>query len=380
MLLQPSTMISYFCLIITILQFNLFDGFTYRLIRSTQRHRSRRTREHYNNNNDNDNINNNNNNNNNYYWNIRTRLNSLQKDTPFFKITSTAASATATATSLAASSSSLVEKWCITHINILYDRSLSMKCPFFRRRSTDLLEGLDMIMRFLIIQRHKSLPLITRVGATPFTKNKHLSIQEVAETIRVDWKSSSSLSTTATTVTTTTTTTESNENTTIKIIPLQRTSRTNNHKMNHKGYYITGRLNTTIYRDDCIFDGPDPDMPVRGLKKYLNAASQLFDTKASTAELISLTFCGNSDNNKYDNRNQQNNSNNNKVVARWKLQGVLHLPWHPKLPVLTGSTIYHLDNDNLIHRHEEFWDISVAQAFVITLWPEVGSLIWKEEQ
>lgn len=35
-------------------------------------------------------------------------------------------------------------------------------------------------------------------------------------------------------------------------------------KTNGKGYYITGVLNSTIYRDDCMFDGPDPDMPVRG--------------------------------------------------------------------------------------------------------------------
>ena len=62
----------------------------------------------------------------------------------------------------------------------------------------------------------------------------------------------------------------------------------------HKGYYITGKLNTTIYRDDCWFDGPDPDMPVRGVRKYLNAASQLFDVSASTAELLSLEIGDNS--------------------------------------------------------------------------------------
>jgi hypothetical protein len=25
-----------------------------------------------------------------------------------------------------------------------------------------------------------------------------------------------------------------------------------------KGYYVTGRLSPSIYRDDCVFDGPDP--------------------------------------------------------------------------------------------------------------------------
>jgi hypothetical protein len=31
---------------------------------------------------------------------------------------------------------------------------------------------------------------------------------------------------------------------------------------NGKGYYVTGRLSKPIYRDDCLFDGPDPDMCV----------------------------------------------------------------------------------------------------------------------
>lgn len=138
----------------------------------------------------------------------------------------------------------------------------------------------------------------------------------------------------------------------------------------HKGYYITGRLNTTIYRDDCWFDGPDPDMPVRGVRKYLNAASQLFDTSTSTAELLSLEIGEPSP------QSRQPKSKST-IVARWKLKGVLHLPWHPSLPVWTGRTTYHLDDEHMIYRHEEEWDISVAQAFTQTLWPEVGNVLWK---
>jgi len=141
----------------------------------------------------------------------------------------------------------------------------------------------------------------------------------------------------------------------------------------HKGYYITGKLNTTIYRDDCWFDGPDPDMPVRGVRKYLNAASQLFDTATSSAELLSLEIgdrsCGNS-----KSRGLKPKST---IVARWKLKGVLHLPWHPSLPVWTGQTIYYLDDEHMVYRHEEHWDISVVQAFTQTLWPEVGNVLWK---
>jgi hypothetical protein len=289
-----------------------------------------------------------------------------------------------------------IEYWCTTHINVLYDKSLSMKCPFFRRRSTDILDSLYMIMRFVII-RHKSLPLIERhppgcrasTYATANTnmnmKHKNLYIHDLVKTIRMDWKSES--------ITSASTSTSKKQQ-----------------QQLHKGYYITGRLNTTIYRDDCWFDGPDPDMPVRGVRKYLNAASQLFDTKTSTAELLSLEIgdtnnACNNDNDSGDKYQIQNENENTTtatktiltaikqkittaktektkatIIARWRLQGVLHLPWHPSLPIWTGKTIYHLDEEHMIYRHEEYWDISVIQAFTQTLMPEVGNMIWKEEE
>mmetsp|Transcript_18135 Transcript_18135/g.39541 ORF Transcript_18135/g.39541 Transcript_18135/m.39541 type:complete len:345 (-) Transcript_18135:82-1116(-) len=227
-----------------------------------------------------------------------------------------------------------IEVWCTTHMNVLYDKSLSLKCPFFRRRTTDFLDGLDMVMRFLII-RHKSLPLIgpppgCRSTIATSTKHKNLELEQLVETIRHDWKPDKQ----------------------------------------HKGYYITGRLNTKIYRDDCWFDGPDPDMPVRGVRKYLNAASQLFDTSESTAELLSIEI-GKSECKSCETKTKST------IVAHWKLQGVLHLPWHPSLPTWTGRTIYHLDEEHMIYRHEEHWDISVLQAFTQTLWPEVGNVLWK---
>lgn len=223
-----------------------------------------------------------------------------------------------------------VEAWCVTHMDVWYSRSLSIKCPFLKRRTADLLDGLDMMMRFLVI-RHKSLDLI---GPPPgcrsmrLTKHLHTTLEERMDMLRHDWRPET-----------------------------------------NKGYYITGRLNTTIYRDDCLFDGPDPDMPVRGLRKYINAASHLFDHATSTAELLSLTVV--------DAVPDLNHSNKTIIVARWKLQGVLHLPWHPKLPTWTGQTTYHFDEQGLIYHHEEEWDISVAQAFLETLLPELASKIWK---
>jgi hypothetical protein len=232
-----------------------------------------------------------------------------------------------------------LEKWCITHMDVWYSQSLSIKCPFFRRRMADLLDGVDMMMRFVVI-RHKSLDLIgppPGCRSTKMSKRKHrnLSMEDRLETIRHDWRTDTD-----------------------------------------KGYYITGRLNTTMYRDDCLFDGPDPDMPVRGLRKYLNAASHLFDHATSTAELLSLETKRIAGSNGDD---DDDDDSTILVVARWKLQGVLHLPWHPELPIWTGSTTYHFDEDGLIQLHEESWDISVLQAFTQTLWPEAAELIWDDD-
>ncbi|KAG7357374.1 DUF2358 domain containing protein [Nitzschia inconspicua] len=244
--------------------------------------------------------------------------------------------------SLLSSALNPMEAWCITHMDVLYSKSLSIKCPFIRRRTADFLDGMDMVMRFLII-RHKSLPLIgpppgcrSLSDSTGRHKRTHLPLADLVETIRQDWKTH-----------------------------------------NHKGYYITGRLNTTIYRDDCFFDGPDPDMPVRGLRKYLNAASQLFDTATSTAELISLEL-GQVRSETGETKTLLPKDTHATIVARWQLQGVLHLPWHPALPKWRGTTVYHLDETHLVYRHEEFWDISVLQAFTQTLWPQVGNRIWNK--
>jgi hypothetical protein len=154
------------------------------------------------------------------------------------------------------------------------------------------------------------------------------------------------------------------------------TSTTNN---NNKGYYITGRLTHAIYRDDCYFDGPDPDMPVRGLRKYLNAASQLFDHKRSFAELLDLEIIRRENDSitaaaaTTTAPSSSSSASDYVVVAHWRLNGVLKLPWRPTLPELTGRTYYYPDTDGLIYRHVEQWDQSVLQAFAGTFWPPIQS-------
>jgi Uncharacterized conserved protein (DUF2358) len=227
--------------------------------------------------------------------------------------------ATVDDTAFLATSASALEMWCVSQLDELYSRSLSIKCPFFRRRAADALDSLEMIVRFLII-RHKSLDLLPPLScrATKAEKTKNLSLTQVKDIIQMDWQ-----------------------------------------EHNSKGYYITGRLTTSIYRDDCLFDGPDPDMPVKGLPKYLGSASQLFDRATSVAELISLQV-----------------DEGNTIVATWRIQGTLRLPWHPSLPTMTGSTTYHLDDDGLVYLHKETWDLSVPEVFLRTFYPPLGELIW----
>lgn len=225
-----------------------------------------------------------------------------------------------------ASPATPLEKWCMSHLEDLYSQSIAIKCPFFRRRAADAIDALDMILRFLII-RHKSLgvlpPLGCRATSVTLHKNKHLSIHEIKDIIQKDW-----------------------------------------HEHNGKGYYITGRLNTTIYRDDCFFDGPDPDMPVKGLRKYLSSASQLFDVAMSESKLRSLRI---------------GQEEPNTIVATWRMAGVLRLPWRPSLPTMTGTTTYHLDDDGLIYLHSETWDLSVPEAFLKTFYPPLGEHIWDQD-
>ncbi|CAB9508488.1 Uncharacterized conserved protein (DUF2358) [Seminavis robusta] len=225
---------------------------------------------------------------------------------------------------LQAASLSPLEDWCAHEVEAWYQKAVAVKCPFFKRRFVDLLDGVDMVLKFLVI-RHKTLfgpPPGHRSKFSSEDKMRHLTLEQRLAAIGADWKLDT-----------------------------------------HKGYYITGQLNTTLFRDDCWFDGPDPDMPVQGLRKYLNAASQLFDRRQSQAELLSLEII--------DERT---------ILAQWRMNGVLRLPWKPMLPEWTGSTTYHFDEEGLIYRHDEDWDMSVWQAFMKTFAPDMADKIWDEKE
>ena len=179
-------------------------------------------------------------------------------------------------------------------------------------------DSTTLILRFLI-SRHKSLlpgslistTLPTPPGSIPantaIPKTPHLPLSKIASTIQADWE--------------------------------------------NNNYYITGHLTPSIYSSSCRFDGPDPDMPVVGLRKYLSATSNLFDHSQSLASITSLTH----------------SPATSTITVTWALQGVIMLPWRPRVHPYTGKTVYHVGESGLVERHEEEWDISVLEAFGKTL-------------
>ena len=271
---------------------------------------------------------------------------------------------------------------------IYTEASTTIKCPFFRRRIADTIDNVAMIMRFLII-RHKSLwPAFGIIDATATdlgidatatatdlglnllqvpgckamgkhiqidihgksVKHCNLPIETIRNVIVQDWRSASDA------------------------YAMMKPCSLN------KGYYITGKLNSTIYTDDCLFDGPDPDMPVKGLRKYLGAASNLFDSNKSSATLLDIQIIDVPHKIKTKSQSRSRSQYGNKVVeVKWRMEGVLMLPWRPRVKPWSGWTRYYLDDNGLIAYHEEGWDISVMEAFVGTILPELGAKIWGDE-
>ena len=246
-----------------------------------------------------------------------------------------------------------LEAWSMSKLDRWYSSSQSIKCPFFRRRYGDSLDMMEGLMKHTIIRKERwhlmGAPQAHRPAGTNNKLNKvkykGLSPKQLQEYILNDWKAETG-----------------------------------------KGYYITGKLTTAIYRDDALFLGPDPDLPLSGLRKYVGVATHLFDYHSSSTELESLEIIQNNNTN-----TNNNNNNNNKdvkeeleeeeetnlaLVARWKLRGKLRLPWRPILPTLSGKTIYHIDNEGLIYCHEESWDSSALEVFCCTFLPKIANRIW----
>jgi hypothetical protein len=235
-----------------------------------------------------------------------------------------------------------------------YDRAIHMRCPFMRRRATDAVETFHEIVRVVLDPQEHWLgpnPSLVCHGKT-CTKQFGVTVDEVMATIRKDWRDDGPSVDAAA---------DHADHAADHHHASDPTTNTKQHRHHNKGYYVTGRLSTDIYRDDCFFDGPDPDMPVTGLRKYMNAASQLFDQKQSWSKLVSL-----------EQQRKKSGSDDGDVVivAHWQFSGILRLPWKPLLPLVNGSTTYHLDaTTGLVVRHVETWDMSATEAFLRTFFP-----------
>ena len=254
-----------------------------------------------------------------------------------------------------------LEAWCLNTLDEWYSRSQSLKCPFFRRRSADLLDVIESVVRKVVI-RSNHHPLLgppqafRPVRPAAPSKKIGLSTKEIYEILLGDWKATSTV--------------------------INSSNSNNNNNNINKGYYLTGRLTTVVYRDDCLFLGPDPDLPLRGLRKYMGVASHLFEYHTSTATLLSLDVVPDEPHAK--NKSTPTTTTTTtaaKLIAEWQLEAVLRLPWKPHLPKLLGQTIYHIDSDGLIWCHEEHWyDCSAPKAFCATFLPSIATLFWPDDK
>lgn len=197
----------------------------------------------------------------------------------------------------------------ITKISALNKRVQTIRCPFWRRRFTDSLETALQVMLWVTTTRHKSLPLPVSLP--------HLK--------------------------------ENNARNKPKLTDLDLSTRLAiiRDDLVVRQYYVTGRLSMPLYADDCLFNSPDPDGRVRGTRKFCDATAGLFDAKLSRIDLIDIYA-----------------TPDERVVAEWRLQGALMLPWRPCIKPFVGRTTYQFNEQGLVCSHVETWDISVVDAFV----------------
>ena len=197
------------------------------------------------------------------------------------------------------------------------ERAQGVPCPFFRRRFTDAVESAQLVIAW-VHARHKSLPIDQPALLLPAAGDKraHLPLGVLADVLREDF-------------------------------------------VRHA--YVNGRLTRAVYDDECFFDGPDPDMPVRGVRKYCLAVSGLFDTRRSECRLLGEPVVDEAA---------------RTIRCHWRLAGVLRLPWKPTFKPYLGHTTYYVDaRSGLIRSAIEQWSIHPIVAFLSVLLPRVADRI-----
>ena len=160
-------------------------------------------------------------------------------------------------------------------------------------------------------------------------------------------------------------------------------------------YYITGKLDPTIFAYDCEFI--DPTTNVKGPGTYSRAVAALFDHDTSRADLISIEVHSRlphlmdalsdfvTDGITNDIRYAMLCSCTTEVAAfylqvtdphtitsRWRFDAAINFPGKPRIKPYTGSTRY-IIKDGLVQQHIEKWDISTLDAFVSIFIPSFGA-------
>jgi len=117
-------------------------------------------------------------------------------------------------------------------------------------------------------------------------------------------------------------------------------------------YFINpGAMPLDVFDDGCRFKDPTTD--VVGLSRYVKALGVLFDPARSSVTLDSIRV-----------------SNPNQIVATWRQEGYLKLPWNPYVPPYESQTTWTLDpSSGLITMQEHKWSISAFEALRETFTP-----------
>lgn len=118
------------------------------------------------------------------------------------------------------------------------------------------------------------------------------------------------------------------------------------------GYFISGDLDESIFRDDCVF--VDPTNRVSSLTQYRNALRILFDPSESQVQLV---------------KPMSVNHEENTIEATIRSRGVLQLPWRPYITAYESRIIYSVDENGLILEQSQTWSKSASRALQETFTP-----------
>ena len=118
------------------------------------------------------------------------------------------------------------------------------------------------------------------------------------------------------------------------------------------GYFISGDISTQIFRDDCTFI--DPTNSVNSLSRYQKALTILFDPSQSHVELLEELRIDN---------------NRNTITAKVRSDGVLKLPWSPRISTYDSTITYTIDTHGLIQSQVQEWNKSASRALQETFTP-----------